>query len=548
MKVRGPSFLFGILCLLPVLDGYAVTRYVVPPGTPGVTPTSPYTNWATASTNLSILRYGMSAGDTLIVSNGTYCLTNQINPLCAGALIQGLTTNPDDVVITTDAAYVGRLFWLDGGGSWGERTTWVGLTFSNGYSVNLYGAAMELYNCTNVTYRNCVFAGNKGLCSGAAVNGSYNADGLRLLDCVFRNNMSTGANSRGGAVIASGVVISNCLFSGNYADGPNGGAIQISSSASITSFVYNCVFTNNSVTNVTTYGGAGYNSSPLRIYDCTFVANTSAYLAGGWYIGHSNTVMANCRFLNNRTTRVGDGGGGGLIIAADAVVTNCAFAGNYGSTGGGAYFYVSHGGLLADCVLSNNTAAQGAGVGFYHESAGEVRNCLITSNAAVNSAGGLYVRSVLSPPFPAGTSIYTNRVVSCTVTRNFAPKGGGIELMCPPYAIMNSIIYSNMATDTARIDLYNDGTYAYAATGAYSYCCTPSNFPTGNNITNDPRFVDHPNGNYRLAPRSRCVNAGTNQVWMLTAADLDRRPRIQSSLVDIGCYEYVFPGTMLLLR
>lgn len=517
------------------------TLYVVPPGTPGVTPTPPYTNgWACAATNLTVLRNNMAANDVLIISNGVYRLGAQINPMCPGALIQGLTTNPADVLITPAPGYNGTLFYHDNGG-WGEKTTWVGLTFFNAGS-----RAVQLYYATNVTYRNCVFADNRVAGEGAAVNGAYSADGLQLIDCVFRNNRATGY-SRGGAVFASGVVISNCLFSGNYADGPNGGALQISSSALITSMVYNCVFTNNSLTNGGNYGGAGYNSSPLRMSRCTFVSNYCNNVGGGWYISHSNTLIFDCLFTSNRATD-----GGGMAIAANALVSNCTFVGNNAGTGGGVDFYVSHGGLVVNCVFSNNTANQGGAVGFYHESAGEVRNCLITDNTAMNSAGGIYLRSVLSPPFPAGTSIYTNRVVSCTITRNFAPTGGGIELVCPPYEVVNSIIYSNAATDAARVDLYNDGPYAYGAFTSYYSCCTSSNLPTGNNITNNPKFVDYAGRDFRLAKGSPCIDAGENLSWMDAAVDLGGIARIQGvrPKVDIGAYEfhYVPAGTVVQVR
>ena len=33
-------------------------------------------------------------------------------------------------------------------------------------------------------------------------------------------------------------------------------------------------------------------------------------------------------------------------------------------------------------------------------------------------------------------------------------------------------------------------------------------------------------GNYRLKPSSPCINAGTNQLWMAAATDLDGNARI----------------------
>jgi hypothetical protein len=43
-----------------------------------------------------------------------------------------------------------------------------------------------------------------------------------------------------------------------------------------------------------------------------------------------------------------------------------------------------------------------------------------------------------------------------------------------------------------------------------------------------------------------CLNAGVNRSWMDGATDLDGHHRIDefSRQVDMGCYEYLFRGTM----
>jgi SprB repeat len=61
----------------------------------------------------------------------------------------------------------------------------------------------------------------------------------------------------------------------------------------------------------------------------------------------------------------------------------------------------------------------------------------------------------------------------------------------------------------------------------------------GNLIGLDPQFRDTANGDYRLAPCSPLINAGTNIPWLNNpnATDLAGRPRIQNGAVDIGAYE-----------
>jgi hypothetical protein len=61
--------------------------------------------------------------------------------------------------------------------------------------------------------------------------------------------------------------------------------------------------------------------------------------------------------------------------------------------------------------------------------------------------------------------------------------------------------------------------------------------PGAGNITNNPVFVDFPNGNMRLQSNSPCINAGNNS-YVQTSTDLDGNPRIINGTVDMGAYEY----------
>jgi hypothetical protein len=110
---------------------------------------------------------------------------------------------------------------------------------------------------------------------------------------------------------------------------------------------------------------------------------------------------------------------------------------------------------------------------------------------------------------------------------------------------LNSIVVSNTSSSAATKDLCNVGS---VQPETYYFNCTSSNFPFGNNITNPPNFVDFNTRDFRLARGSACINRGTNLPWMDPAVDLDGRIRIRDRTVDIGCYEYVFPGMILTAR
>jgi hypothetical protein len=111
------------------------------------------------------------------------------------------------------------------------------------------------------------------------------------------------------------------------------------------------------------------------------------------------------------------------------------------------------------------------------------------------------------------------------LTGNLAyQRGGGVYLATGN----NCIVYYNSA-------LSSD---ANCFGGTVNYCCTTP-LPAGTgNLTNEPAFVNT-NGwiNLRLQSNSPCINAGNN-AYVITATDLDGRPRILGDRVDMGAYEF----------
>jgi hypothetical protein len=112
------------------------------------------------------------------------------------------------------------------------------------------------------------------------------------------------------------------------------------------------------------------------------------------------------------------------------------------------------------------------------------------------------------------------------------------------------VIASNTVGDTS-VRTKNLYLRTAAQSNAFYYSCGDllTNTAQGN-ITNDPCLVNLAAGDYRLAPYSPCVNAGTNLPWLAEDVDLDGRTRIDrfSRLVDMGCYEHVPQGMILNLR
>ena len=149
----------------------------------------------------------------------------------------------------------------------------------------------------------------------------------------------------------------------------------------------------------------------------------------------------------------------------------------------------------------------------YFASYGLVENCTIVSNSASSGGGGVYMAS--------------------------SSTGTGI--------VRNCIIYANMKGTAVN-------NYSNSPVGLYYNCCTtPTNdpgFQGSGNIDANPQLANFAGGNYRLTATSPCLNTATNLSWMTNSVDLDGRRRIErlTGQVDMGCYEYIFSGTMFGVR
>jgi hypothetical protein len=168
---------------------------------------------------------------------------------------------------------------------------------------------------------------------------------------------------------------------------------------------------------------------------------------------------------------------------------------------------------LTNCVIVGNKARSGGGV--YR---GTLYNCLLANNSASGVGWGL-----------AGGAFYST-LYNCTVVRNSASiQGGGVY----QGALLNCIIYDNISPTDAN----------YTA-GTLNFCCTTP-MPTNGfyNLTNAPLFINGMGGDFRLQAGSPCIDAGTNPPVLVTGfGDLDGNPRIRGAAVDMGAYEFQFPG------
>jgi len=380
-------------CLLvPMLQSecFAATHYVVTNGTPGwIGATDPYTNWATAGTNIiDVVNTAMTnpASRVVWVTNGTYNLTNVI-----------AITN----AMTIQSVKGRNATILAGQGS---------IATNRCLSFSATGSVFDGFTVTN-------FAGS----SGGAVYGA--TGGISIINCLFVGN----SNASGGGLYiyttGSGVIVTNCVFSNNIAN-YNGGGLALSHGSGINNArVEGCYFYGNLCNPL--YGGAG----------------------GGCYISGYNCVVSNCIAINNTHTISGGGfgflGGNNNTIVNCSAISNTVTSGAYSGYGGGG-IVMNSAGLIKDCLIISNksgTSAISGGGGVRAGPGGIVKNCLIARNQANGGAGGgVYLTN----------GAIESCTISCTIVSNYAAVSGGGLYIAGPGSGTNNIIYFNTAPDAAN--------------------------------------------------------------------------------------------------
>src|ERR1017187_7137141 len=287
MKPQCQRFAVALLALLS-FQVSATTHYV---DVNSVSPTLPYTSWATAATNIQDAVAAALAGDIVLVSNGVYAtggkvmagdLTNRV------ALDKALTlqsvNGPQVTVLqgqwdaaTTNGLGAVRCAWLTNGAILNGFTLRSGATRAMGDSVTLRNGGGVWCWSTTALVTNCIITGNAASFSGG---GAYQGQFTR---CVFSTNRAV-AGDGGGA--QSGTLIS-CSLLGNTAFHAGGATMSGTTRGSIY------------IGNAAGEGGGAYGGT---LVNCTLVSNSSPMGVNPSGGGVDSASLSNCIIFFNAPT------------------------------------------------------------------------------------------------------------------------------------------------------------------------------------------------------------------------------------------------------
>lgn len=443
--------------------------------------------------------------------------------------------------------------------------TLINITFRGSLSSQLGGAMFingDDGGNSNPSLMNVLFSHNSADHGGGGMN---NRDGSPMLtDVIFISNTTSGFG--GGMANQSGLpVLINVRFESNTAAG-GGGMVDVGGRPVLTDVTF--------ISNTASYDGGGMfvdEYSYPKLYDVEFINNYALRYGGGMFNNYDGfPTLDHVVFLENSA----DSHGGGLYnYFSNAIITDTIFIGNSTDSYGGGLYNLGNNLTLRNSVFLGNDALYGGAIVNYGNEL-TITNVLIGGNFAERDAGGVLNYG--------GGSVELNNV---TVSGNFAERdGGGVVNYNGVSVKLNNVTVggnvaehlgggmlsdrdSNISVNNSIFENNQDssgiGTITATSTVSDNSVVTLTNsliqgsggsdnwlalshVDGGDNIDSDPLFIEPidlsavptTTGNLRLQFGSPAIDTGRNDlVPNGVAEDLDGKPRIINSIVDMGAYE-----------
>ncbi len=419
-----------------------------------------------------------AAGDTLVVADGVYSDTGNVNIDFGGKNLYLVSeTGPASTIIDIAGAVESprRGFFFHSGED--STATVEGFTLRGGYvsaDTNAswqHGGAVACVGNSSPTFRNCIFEDNFSEVYGGAVYSDSSA--VRIVGCAFNNNVS----AWGGAVACLWRYedrIDSSTFDGNFAE-VQGGAIYCRWPDSIA--ILDCSFVSNSsgnsggaikafyatidladsyfYGNYANRGGAmDFDNSFVGISGCVFDSNLAfSAETPATRLSDSLNVNPESRYVRHsivdhsllsRTTPFGtletysfnraDLNHGGAIYGSASYpfpIENCTFRNNSAQVDGGGIRLISGPLTIDACQFIGNSCGRDGGGAWIFSIDVDLTNCAFESNQAVAGASLLLIDSEAE-------------VTSCTFRGNHAANwGGGIVSDNCSVIITGSLFHEN---------------------------------------------------------------------------------------------------------
>lgn len=357
------------VCFLPAIYARATVHYV---NVNSATPSSPYTTWNTAATDIQTAINVSVSGDTVLVTNGVYQTglqhffdANVMYQVASRIQIPGGVTvasvnGPGLTVIQGSSAMIGCACLL-------SNAVLNGFTLTNGFGyLNSYGSLGGGAYCqsTNALIVNCLICSNNATAAAGVYQGT-------LTNCILSNNVATSFTGNNGILYsgggACGSVLTNCTLVGNTAN-LGGGA-------------FNCTLNNSALIGNTAIspGGTAYGGGAFggALNGCVVISNVASATVPSAIGGAAcSNSLNNCLILYNRA------GPDLPAVAQGSSLTNCTICFNGTNYGDDAE-------MVRYCTLRNCIMYYNIYVGNYVQYTGNnIQNCCLTPVTGISTIYG----------------------------------------------------------------------------------------------------------------------------------------------------------------
>jgi predicted outer membrane repeat protein len=417
-----------------------------------------------------------------------------------GGGMYNLASSP---ILTNDINFDGNTAGQSGGGMYNDNSS--PMLSGSGFYANAAGQdGGGLYNANSSSpgLDGVTFESNTAAQDGGGVYNENSSPDLKA--AVFFDNMAT-IGSGGGMYNTnnSSPSLEGVTFDGNTAGQDGGG-------------MYNGAF-----------------CDPILL-DSSFTGNTAGQDGGAMYTYQGDPELTGIRFDSNEA---GQDGGAMHFNRSMARLKFIDMIGNIAVRNGGAIYERDGDPILFNVIFSQNKAIDGGGLYSLNGNA-LVVNATFWENAATDSGGGLYLSG--GAPRLASSTLFANTAVT---------DGGGIFSGSPDFELDNSILWGNKTAGTPD-QMSGNGQILHSLVQGgcplMANCPDPASIIDGN-----PQFVDEASGDLRLKMASPAIDAGDKSALPADSLDLDAdsntleplpidlddRPRVAGSEVDMGAFE-----------